>query len=171
MIMLDNVTLNQINTLDETAATEAFRRCCGSQRWVDAMLSRRPFQNAEELFAAAETIWWDLSEEDWLEAFTHHPKIGDINSLREKFGNTKAWAEQEQGSVRQAGEAVLQALAEGNRAYEERFGFIFIVCATGKSAEEMLGLLQQRLPNSRESELRIAAAEQLKITRLRLEKL
>ncbi len=171
MIMLDNANLHKINALDEAAATKAFRRCCGSRRWVEAMLSKRPFQSADALFEAAEAIWWELSEDDWLEAFTHHPKIGDISSLREKFGNTKAWAEQEQGSVRQADDTVLQALAEGNRAYEEKFGFIFIVCATGKSAEEMLGLLQHRLPNSRESELRIAAAEQLKITCLRLEKL
>ena len=110
-------------------------------------------------------------ETDWREAFTHHPKIGDVDALREKFASTAAWAAGEQGAVRQASEATLQGLKAGNEAYEQHFGYIFIVCATGKSADEMLALLQARLPHSPAEEIHVAMAEQAKITRLRLEKL
>lgn len=135
------------------------------------MAQRFPFQNKEELLAAAEEVWFKLLPNDWLEAFTHHPKIGDLNSLRAKFASTRQWAEGEQASVSTASEEVLRALAEGNAAYERKFGYIFIVCATGKSAEEMLAILQARLPNEHATELFLAAVEQSKITRIRLEKL
>jgi 2-oxo-4-hydroxy-4-carboxy-5-ureidoimidazoline decarboxylase len=123
------------------------------------------------VYAAADAIWLKLDRADWLEAFTHHPKIGDMDSLRAKFATTKEWAAGEQSGVNAANEEVLRGLADGNREYEQRFGHIFIVCATGKSAQEMLTLLRARLHNEADKELRIAAGEQAKITRIRLEKL
>lgn len=146
-------------------------RCCGSTRWAKAVLSARPFQDANQLVATAEDAWTRTEEADWREAFTHHPRIGDVSRLREKFAATASWSSQEQLGVEGAGEEVIHALARGNREYEERFGFIFLVCATGKSAAALLEILRARLKNSPEDELRIAAGEQAKITRLRLEKL
>lgn len=150
---------------------EDLRRCCGSSEWVEQMLQAVPFASPEQAFCLAEQIADGLTAEDWLEAFAHHPEIGDLESLRQKFAATADWASQEQAGTSQADAHTLQALAEGNRAYREKFGFIFIVCATGKSAAEMLALLQQRLENDPEKEFAIATAEQRKITRLRLEKL
>ncbi len=135
------------------------------------MAQRFPFQTKEEVFAAAEEVWFKLLPNDWLEAFAHHPKIGDVESLRAKFASTRQWAEGEQAGVSEASEAVLQALAEGNTEYENKFGYIFIVCATGKTAEEMLAILQSRLLNDHAAELQISAIEQSKITKIRLEKL
>lgn len=165
------MTLAYFNNLAHDSALAKLLRCCGAQRWAEAMAQRRPFGSETELFAAAGEIWQNLAPEDWREAFSHHPKIGDLASLRAKFASTRQWSEGEQAGVAGAGEDLLQALAEGNEAYEKTFGFIFIVCATGKSAGEMLALLQQRLPNDPELELKIAAAEQAKITKIRLEKL
>ncbi|WP_020406405.1 2-oxo-4-hydroxy-4-carboxy-5-ureidoimidazoline decarboxylase [Hahella ganghwensis] len=161
-------TLNQQSTEE---AKHTFMQCCTSSAWVERMTATRPYQNADSLFEAADRHWAELGEPDYLEAFEGHPKIGDVNSLRAKYANTKALAGAEQSGVSAATEQTLQALAEGNTAYEEKFGFIFIVCATGKSAEEMLELLNQRLPNDRETELRNAAEEQRKITQIRLGKL
>lgn len=135
------------------------------------MIERRPFRSVEALLQSADEVWWNLSEHDWKEAFTHHPRIGDIESLKNKFVDTARWAEGEQASVRGASEAIMRALADANREYEQRFGFIFIVCATGKTAEGMLALLRSRLNNSPATELSVAAGEQAKITRLRLLKL
>lgn len=112
-----------------------------------------------------------LESKDWLEAFTHHPRIGDVKNLRQKFASTAQWSQDEQKGVHGVPEDVIQALADGNARYEKKFGHIFLVCATGKSAQEMLALLQQRLHNTPETELRVAMQEQAKITRLRLEKL
>lgn len=130
-----------------------------------------PYEDLVELLNDAEEQWYQCSEADWLEAFTHHPKIGDIDALKKKFASTAHWAGNEQGAVAQASGETIQALAKGNDDYEKKFGFIFIVCATGKSAEEMLALLNQRLPNNREEEMQIAAGEQNKITQLRIQKL
>lgn len=160
-----------LNQLDEAAAKEALAKCCGARRWVERMAALRPFASIDALNEAADRIWWELEPADWLEAFTHHPKIGDRESLRQKFASTAAWASNEQSGTTAASEDVLAALAEGNQAYDRKFGHIFIVCATGKSAQEMLDILQSRLPNDPATELRIAAEEQRKITRLRLEKL
>ena len=165
------MTLDQLNRLDDTAARAAFERCCGAGRWVERMSAGRPYRDHASLLAAAERAFEALERADWLEAFGHHPKIGDVASLRTKYASTAAWAGEEQRSAAAAGEATLAALAEGNRAYEQRFGYIFIVCATGKSADDMLALLRARLPNPAEREIQMAAAEQMKITRLRLEKL
>ncbi len=135
------------------------------------MLVGFPVEDELGLYFLATKCWDACLEPDYLEAFSHHPKIGDIDSLKKKFASTATWASGEQAGVNAADQATLEQLAEGNNLYEEKFGFIFIVCATGKSAAEMLDLLKQRLPNNREDELKIAAAEQHKITLIRLEKL
>jgi 2-oxo-4-hydroxy-4-carboxy-5-ureidoimidazoline decarboxylase len=158
-------------TLDNLSMDDARRMltaCCGSSRWVERMLDRRPFGSSERLLDAARDEWSALTEADWREAFSHHPRIGDREALRERFPITAHLSEQEQAGVAGAAEDVLDALAEANRAYEQRFGYIFIVCATGKTAEEMLALLGERLSNDPADEVRVAAAEQAKITELRL---
>lgn len=164
-------TVQRINAMSLTEARETFLRCCGATKWADDMVSGRPYTNGEQMEATSDALWSTLTESDWREAFAHHPKIGDIDSLRTKFGSTRDWASGEQAGATTASETTLQALADGNAAYEARFGYIFIVCATGKTADEMLGLLRARLDNSPAAELPIAAAEQIKITRLRLRKL
>jgi 2-oxo-4-hydroxy-4-carboxy-5-ureidoimidazoline decarboxylase len=136
------------------------------------MLERRPFDSTAALYAAADTVWESLDPEDYLEAFSGHPRIGaSVQELEAKFQATAGWSASEQGAVKAAGRATLEALRDGNAAYESRFGFIFIVCATGKTAAEMLALLEARIGNEPDAEVRIAAAEQGKITKLRLEKL
>jgi 2-oxo-4-hydroxy-4-carboxy-5-ureidoimidazoline decarboxylase len=157
--------------LDEANAGEArelLRTCCGAARWADAMLARRPFRDRQTLVAAARDVWFALDPDDWLDAFRQHPRIGDRESLRRRFGTSGDLSGHEQRGVSGASEDVLAALAEGNRQYEAKFGFIFIVCATGRTAGEMLALLRQRFPNDYDTELRNAAAEQARITELRL---
>jgi 2-oxo-4-hydroxy-4-carboxy-5-ureidoimidazoline decarboxylase len=165
------MTLHELNTLPKDQLKDALFKCCGSANWVEKMLPFFPADDLVELLEDAEEQWWKCTEADWLEAFTHHPKIGDIDSLKKKFASTAQWAAGEQSGAVAASDDVLKALAEGNDQYEKKFGFIFIVCATGKSAAEMLQLLQARLPNKKEDEIEIAADEQSKITKLRLEKL
>jgi len=165
------MTLSELNALSPDAARAEFLRCCGSARWADAMVRGRPFKDKASLLAAADAEWARSDEKDRLEAFAQHPKIGGKDALRAKFAATSDWAKGEQAGAAAADEATLDALAQGNADYEARFGFIFIVCATGKSAAEMLSILRARLPNARTAELAAAAAEQNKITKLRLEKL
>ncbi len=160
-----------LNDMTPGDARAALLRCRGSQRWADAMLSRRPYPSQEALFKAADEIDAQLTRADWLEAFAAHPRIGDLDALRKKFASTASWCSSEQAGVAGAEEDVLRALAAGNQAYERRFGYLFIVCATGKSAGEMLAILRARLENQEEEELVVAAREQARITRLRLEKL
>ena len=161
-----------LNQLGALAAPMALSRCCGARNWVSGMMAETPYESMADLEQKAEEVWWALQPDDWLEAFLHHPQIGaDPEELRKKFAATSSWSSNEQAGVQQADETVIQALASGNKAYLERFGFIFIVCATGKSAAEMLSLLEARLPNDRETELQIAAGEQNKITLIRLRKL
>lgn len=152
----------------EDEARAILQRACGSTRWVDRMMTRRPFKTDAKLLFAARNEWFGLTETDWLEAFSHHPKIGDRAALAARFPATHDLSSKEQSGVGAAGEDVRAALAQANDDYLARFGFIFIVCATGKSAEEMLQLLRGRLSNDRVNELRIAAEEQAKITALRL---
>lgn len=161
----------KLNQLPSDQLTIAFTQCCVAQNWVTQMVQAAPFSTEVQLFEKADSIWVSLAESDYLEAFEGHPKIGDVSSLKQKYANTKALASGEQSSVNEASDEVLQRLAAGNKAYEDKFGFIFIVCATGKSAAEMLTLLEARLPNERATEVRNAAEEQRKITRIRLEKL
>ncbi|HKO50280.1 MAG TPA: 2-oxo-4-hydroxy-4-carboxy-5-ureidoimidazoline decarboxylase [Polyangiaceae bacterium] len=161
-----------LNALSREAATEALTRCCGATRWVQGMLARLPFASHTAIAAAAVEIWAQLGPDDYREAFSHHPEIGsNLDELAKRFSKTAGWSAAEQSAALSASEAVLHALRDGNQAYRERFGYSFIVCATGKSAEEMLLLLQARLKHAPDLELGIAAAEQAKITHLRLEKL
>ena len=164
-------TLARLNALDAGEAERELLKCCGSAAWARELAARRPFGDTHGLLEAADEIWRSLDAEDWLEAFAAHPKIGGRRAAREQDAQARSWSEQEQAGARDAGAATLDELAEANRLYEERFGHIFIVCATGKTAGEMLALLRARLPNDADAELRNAAEEQRKITRLRLEKL
>ncbi|HEX2674536.1 MAG TPA: 2-oxo-4-hydroxy-4-carboxy-5-ureidoimidazoline decarboxylase [Polyangiaceae bacterium] len=161
-----------LNALSREDARAALTRCCGATRWVEGMLARLPFASHTAMYAAAVEVWAQLGPDDYREAFSHHPEIGaNIDELRRKFATTADWSRAEQSAALGASEATLLALRDGNRAYRERFGFSFIVCATGKGADEMLALLQTRLKHSPDLELDIAATEQAKITHLRLEKL
>ena len=160
--------------LDRASTEEAralLTRCCGAHRWIDAMMDRRPFGTDQRLLDAARGVWFSLDAADWLEAFGHHPKIGDRASLQARFASTRHLSAHEQSGVDVATDAVLDALERGNRLYEQRFGYIFIVCATGKSAEEMLALLDARLDNAPDVEIGIAAEEQARITALRLQQI
>jgi 2-oxo-4-hydroxy-4-carboxy-5-ureidoimidazoline decarboxylase len=161
----------RLNAASEAEARELLTSCCGSARWVARMLSHRPFGSAAQLHALARQEWFALAPDDWREAFRHHPKIGDRESLRTRFPRTAELSAAEQRGVDAGSDDVLDALAQGNRAYEEKFGYIFIVCATGKSADEMLALLCARLNNEPQEELLIAAGEQAKITELRLRRM
>jgi 2-oxo-4-hydroxy-4-carboxy-5-ureidoimidazoline decarboxylase len=159
----------EIDTAAPADALATLSACCGSSRWAGRMVVRRPFGSRAALLKAAREEWWALSPDDWLEAFSHHPRIGDRASLAARFPATHHLSAREQATVADATEDVLTALADANQSYLNRFGFIFIVCATGKTANEMLELLRERLPNDRDTELRIAAEEQAKITELRLD--
>ncbi|MEX2171102.1 MAG: 2-oxo-4-hydroxy-4-carboxy-5-ureidoimidazoline decarboxylase [Pirellulales bacterium] len=160
-----------INELSQSAANDALARCCASRAWVAGMLAKRPFNSDGELSALATKLWWSLSPEAWLEAFAAHPMIGDAASLRERFANTSDWTSSEQAGISDADEKTLHRLADANRQYREKFGYIFIVSATSKTAVEMLAILEERLAHNPAIELPLAAAEQLKITHLRLQKL
>lgn len=155
--------LADLNAFDEEAAARALLRCCGSPRWARRMAAARPFASAGALTRTADEIWQSLEPADWLEAFGAHPRIGERT--------TSAWASAEQSSSASATEEVREQLAAANRDYEARFGYIFIVCATGKTAAEMLDRLERRLPHDPQDEIRIAAEEQRKIAHLRLVKL
>jgi 2-oxo-4-hydroxy-4-carboxy-5-ureidoimidazoline decarboxylase len=158
-----------LNALDDESAAAALRRACGAQRWVERMLARRPFASSEELYASADEEWRASTREDYLEAFGHHPRIGeDLTALRQRFQTTASLSSREQAGVAEADDGTLSSLRDANAAYRERFGFIFIICATGKSAREMLAALESRLRNDPDDELAIAAREHAKITRLRL---
>jgi len=164
------MTIAQFDHLNNEKKREFLKQCCGSSAWIEKMLTVPPAEDLIDLFEDAEEKWYECNKEDWKEAFSHHPKIGDINSLKERFASAD-FAEDEQSSVKHASEQVLQSLAQANAAYEKKFGYIFIVSAEGKSAEEMLGMLRSRLQNTSEEEIEIAMEEQNKIIRLRLEKL
>lgn len=165
------MTLHELNTLSKQQLTSELTKCCGSPAWVNRMLPFFPADDLVELLEDAEEQWFKCNEEDWKQAFAQHPKIGDIDSLKKKFASTATWASGEQSGVNAAPQNTIEALAEANKKYEDKFGYIFIVCATGKSAEEMLGILQSRLLNEPKLEIEVAADEQNKITKLRLEKL
>lgn len=158
----------QVDHATPASAREILARACGSTRWVERMIARRPFGTDAKLLAAARVEWFGLTEADWLEAFSHHPRIGDRAALEARFPATHDLSATEQARVGGANAEVIAALADANERYVARFGFIFIVCATGKTAEEMLALLRARLANDRAAELRIAAEEQARITALRL---
>ncbi len=164
--------LNRAGEEAEREARRALLRCCASTAWADGMLRNRPFRDDAAVLRKADEVWATLTQSDYLQAFSGHPRIGaDKPQLRERFASTATWSSGEQAAVAHASEAVLDRLKELNDAYEARFGYLFIVCATGKSAQEMLQLLEDRMSNDPDTELAIAAAEQAKITKIRLEKL
>jgi len=161
-----------LNGLDEGAAHAALMLCCGSKAWATAMVAGRPYADDVALMLHADEAWWTLPETEWLAAFAHHPRIGeDPLRLRRRFGATADWAGGEQAGVSIASEETLASLLSGNIGYEERFGHVFLICATGLTADQMLGALIRRLPHSPARERLVAAGEQAKITRLRLTKL
>src|SRR5687767_5840416 len=164
-------SLAWLNALPPEEAAKELLKCCGSARWAQTMSQRRPFESVEDLARAASEVWWSLRHDDWLEAFRSHPKIGEKKAAGEVARQSQQWSGQEQSGVNEAQQHTIDTLAQLNREYEQKFGFIFIVCATGKSADEMLDNLRERIANDIDAELRIAAAEQAKITELRLKKL
>jgi OHCU decarboxylase len=171
------MTLADLNALDDDAAVRAFLRCCGSSRWAHRMAEARPFADGDAMAATADAMWRALGQPDWLEAFAAHPTIGSSGSSGPGGSggaggsDASAWSDEEQAGVAAAGVQTRRRLAEANRDYQARFGYIFIVCATGKTADEMLALLERRLRHDAVDELRLAAEEQRQITRLRLIKL
>lgn len=161
----------RLNDLCAEAAREQLLRCCASARWVEQMMRERPFRDRAHLFEAASRHFRTLSGEDWIEAFAHHPRIGEAPGRSAAPTSAAAWAAGEQAGAARADDNVRAALVEGNRAYEARFGRVYLVCATGKSGHEMLAILRARMQNDPDTELCVAAREQEKITRIRLEKL
>lgn len=164
------MSLTTVNEFPEPDALALFRTCCAAESWAVGMSDGRPYADVATLHRQADALFAQLDESDWLQAFAAHPKIGDMNSLQKKYAHTAALAGSEQSGAQQATAEVLHRLKAGNDAYDRKFGFIFIVCATDKSAVEMLDLLEARLPNTRAQELVNAAVEQAKITHLRLDK-
>ena len=161
--------LHFLNDAVHSAATNMLKRCCGSSRWVRAMVAARPFSSVDELRATARRIDDTLTRNDWLESFSHHPRIGDRAVLRARAAG---WAGGEQGGVDAADDELLDALAEANREYERTFGFLFLICATGLTGRDMLAAVRERIASgTRDDEWKIAANEQRKITQLRLSKL
>lgn len=162
---------DMLNALPHESVLQTLQSCCASTRWCEELEETRPFFNDDDVLNKSAQIFSRLEESDWLEAFEGHPQIGNVETLRAKYANTKSIASGEQSGVQSASEDMLKRLASANEEYLKKFGFIFIVCATGKSAKEMLDLLLQRLPRTREQELITAGEEQAKITALRLKKL
>ncbi len=170
-----NAVLDRWNKADEAEALHAMIACCGAERWAEAMVALRPIENVMELSVAADRVWDTMEEADWMAAFACHPRIGERGGIGERkaahaSAKSQAWSRQEQASASEAEDAVVAELAEGNALYEKRFGFTYIVCATGKGADEMLTILNRRLANERAAELREAAEQQRQITQIRLGK-
>jgi OHCU decarboxylase len=164
-------TLAALNAMPADSAAELFRSCCGASRWVSAMVAARPYTSCDTLLYAADEFWSRLGPDDWHEAFSHHPRIGEHVTAVQQNERAASWSAGEQAGVADAAAKVQEQLAAANRAYEDRFGHIYIVCASGKTADELLAIAHQRLHNEPDAELRIAVAEQHAITRLRLGKL
>jgi len=164
-----NRVLDAWNAEEASEATQAMLACCCARRWADQMVARRPIPTIAALSEAADVAWATMGESDWLEAFACHPRIGESKapSALEEFS---FWPQQEQSGAAGAARTTMSQLADGNALYEQRFGFTYIVCATGKSADEMLSILQRRLGNTRMAELREAAEQQRQIMQIRLGK-
>ncbi len=163
--------IERFNRLSSARARKALHDCCGSKQWVERMIAQRPFRSVNNLLDAADKTWTNLSGKDWLEAFRHHPPIGGTRANGKQSSVARKWSSGEQSTAQKAAPETRGALAVANRTYQKTFGHVFLICASGKTSEEVLKNLEARLSNNRESELRIAAEEQRKITRLRLEKL
>jgi 5-hydroxyisourate hydrolase / 2-oxo-4-hydroxy-4-carboxy-5-ureidoimidazoline decarboxylase len=166
------MNFKEFNELSKQEANNALEKCCVSESWINGMIKNIPFSSPDELIKNAADYWYDnCTENDWKEAFKGHPKIGDLNSLKQKFAPTKDWANIEQRKVGEADDKILETLSKLNDEYLFKFGYIFIVSATGKSAKEIIDIIEVRLLNSKEDELNIAMGEQHKITMVRLAKL
>lgn len=165
-----SATLDRWNRLPTQEAMEDVLPCCGSRAWARELAARRPLQDEASLLAASDSIWNSLGGQDWMEAFSKHPRIGERKAPAAAPAQSASWSEQEQRNAATAGSEFQQALVEANREYEQRFGRVFIVCATGKDAAEILDILRRRLHNDDAAELLEAAQEQRKITNLRLKK-
>jgi allantoicase len=168
----DGVTeIEKFNRHSRGQALKALLDCCSAKQWAEQMAAQMPFASATQLLEAADKVWAGLQREDWLEAFRHHPAIGGKKAKANQSASARRWSEREQSAAQKAQPEILAALDAANRKYEQKFGHVFLICATGKSSEEILKNLHERMSNDPETELRIAAEEQRKITRLRLEKL
>ena len=163
--------LEKLNRASREEAEAAFLSCCGSRRWAKTMTEARPFADLSQTLGQAAEIWQNLETDDWLEAFAAHPKIGAKKAAQQTTAQAAEWSKNEQSGTRSATDSERDELEKLNRLYEEKFGFIFIVCATGKGASEMLEICRQRLDNAADAEIRVAADEQRKITEIRLKKL
>jgi 2-oxo-4-hydroxy-4-carboxy-5-ureidoimidazoline decarboxylase len=161
------LTLAGLNALSPGEAAQALRDCCGSSRWIDGMLARRPFESVAQLLSASDQVWRGAGPADWNEAFAHHPRIGERQAAAQVSAAARSWSEGEQSAA--AGTSTRSRLALANEAYEQRFGRIYLVCAAGRSGEELLTDIQARMKNSPDGELAIAVEEQRKITALRLQ--
>ncbi len=166
-----SMSLLELNALPRYRVEAELIKCCGSTGWARALAGRRPFASLERLCRAASEVWWRLDPADWMQAFRAHPQIGQQKAVALGATQAQVWSALEQSGMNRAGAGVSAALEESNQEYLTRFGYIFIVCASGKSADEMLAALQSRLSNTPEVEIRVAAEEQNKITLLRLERL
>ena len=162
---VDDNGLQRLNALPRDAALEQFMSVCSSRRWAGSMTDSRPFTDREQLHGTAESAWLSLGPEDWLEALEGHPRIGESGGAAEEHSR------QEQAGMQDASDSSRAAIASGNREYEERFGHVFLISAAGRSPQEILSQLTKRLDNSPEEELRVAAQEHLRITRLRLDRM
>ncbi|MEP7144992.1 MAG: 2-oxo-4-hydroxy-4-carboxy-5-ureidoimidazoline decarboxylase [Ferruginibacter sp.] len=165
------MTFHELNILPAKTLRQELFKCCGSTAWVNKMMPFFPMDDLVEMLEDAEEQWYACEEADWREAFTHHPKIGDMEMLEKNFAATAEWASGEQAGVKTASRELIEELAAANAAYEKKFGYIFIICASGKTTEEMLRLLQHRLSNAAEAEIKNAIEEQNQITLIRLQKL
>jgi 2-oxo-4-hydroxy-4-carboxy-5-ureidoimidazoline decarboxylase len=163
--------LLRLNELSPADAEAEFLKCCGSAKWARDLAAARPFAGRAELLGKCDEISAGLKTEDWLEAFRAHPKIGENSAAKSQTTQEQGWSAQEQSGMQAASAELVSELANRNREYEARFGFIFIVCATGKSSGEMLAIINRRIHNDPQTELQVAVAEQRKITLLRLQKL
>ena len=163
--------LSALSQLDDAQASDVFNQCCSASRWVKLMVSAMPFRSKIAIQNTAALFWKSMRSADYLEAFDGHPKIGDPDSLKKKYWSTRSLAANEQSSVEQANDNVLQELVQYNNDYKTKFGYIFIVCATGKTAAEMLKLIKTRINHQPDQEITIAAAEQAKIMSIRIDKL
>ena len=160
-----------VDRLPAEAASEMLRACCGATRWVEGMLAHRPFVSILSLLSAADDVWHLMGPADWREAFEHHPRLGDTGGVAAQDERARTWSSDEQAGMASAGTDERDVLAAANAAYEARFGYICIICATGMGVAEIATLTEERLRNELEEELPVAAEEQRKITRLRLLKL
>lgn len=165
------MSLEKINNADVEQIYQTFENCCCAPKWIEGMTNARPFAQPTDIFTASDECFLQLTEADYLIAFAGHPQIGNLQTLQEKYANTSESASHEQSAMSNAQTSVLEKMHSLNIKYLEKFGFIFIVCASGKSAQQMLDLIKSRINNDQQTELAIASNEQAKITHIRLEKL